>query len=611
MPLLTSSAQRSIVVIGKENTGKSQLVASLTGCLPYSINFRGSTIACDTYVGGGLTVVDTPGILYRSDRITTQAALAQLEAHDTVLLVIKATHVDEDLADLWPLVVGKRGIVVITFWDKASQAGFTQQIVQCWDQTSNLAFIPVDARHLTPAQHHNIRAALQEPTIFSSRQPILAGWRIEPRPTLLEHPQFGWLVAIILLLLPTLLAVWFANSFAAVADPLMQALIQPLIDVLANIPLTLPREMLIGRYGLLTMGPLLWVWAVPTVILYALCLGTYKASGLVERITVALHPLLHPLGLSGRDLVRVVMGFGCNVPAVISTRACSSCARKTCMSAIAFGSACSYQFGATLAVFSAAHRPGLVIPYLGYLTVTTLVYTRLIAPKSARSRHNQLMIEHRTFLERPRWATIWRETQGTLYQFFTNAIPIFVAITLIASILDQLSLLSAAASIIHPLMQIFRLPPEAALPMILASIRKDGLLLFAEPETLSALTPLQILTGVYLAGVLLPCLVTALTIAREQSLRFALALMGRQAIAATCFSLILAWGGYWCSGALANEGHPSSTSSDLWQFHAMTELPGLRARTETYANTEFSSFLPRPRLFGSVPKLIEVGVAVL
>jgi Fe2+ transport system protein B len=48
---------------------------------------------------------------------------------------------------------------------------------------------------------------------------------------------------------------------------------------------------------------------------------------------------------------------GCNVPAVISTRGCSSCSRGTCISAIAFGSACSYQFGATLGVFSAAELP--------------------------------------------------------------------------------------------------------------------------------------------------------------------------------------------------------------------------------------------------------------
>ena len=93
-------------------------------------------------------------------------------------------------------------------------------------------------------------------------------------------------------------------------------------------------------------------------------------------------------------------------------------------------------------------------------------------------------------------------------------------------------------------MGLFRLPSEAALPIVLASIRKDGLLLFAEPNTVSLLSPVQILTGVYLAGVLLPCLVTALTIAREQVFKFALQLMMRQAIAAIVFALILAWGGH-------------------------------------------------------------------
>jgi Fe2+ transport system protein B len=239
------------------------------------------------------------------------------------------------------------------------------------------------------------------------------------------------------------------------------------------------------------------------------------------------------------------MGFGCNVPAVISTRACSSCSRQTCVSAIAFGSACSYQFGATLGVFSAANLPGLVVPYLGYLTLTTLIYTRLIAPKAARSPHNALMIERRTFLEMPRWSSIWHETQGTLSQFFTNAIPIFLVITIIASVLDWFGLITQLAGWISPLMGLFRLPPASALPVILASIRKDGLLLFAEPDTLAVLTPLQILTGVYLAGVVLPCLVTALTIAREQSVQFAVRLIARQAIAAIVFSMLLAWGGNW------------------------------------------------------------------
>ena len=91
-------------------------------------------------------------------------------------------------------------------------------------------------------------------------------------------------------------------------------------------------------------------------------------------------------------------------------------------------------------------------------------------------------------------------------------------------------------------MQLFRLPAEAALPVVMASIRKDGILLFARQDSLGAMTNGQLLTAVYLAGVLLPCLVTALTIAKEQSLRFAGQLLVQQAVAAILFSLLLAWG---------------------------------------------------------------------
>ncbi|MEM6445716.1 MAG: GTPase, partial [Cyanobacteria bacterium P01_D01_bin.123] len=313
--------QRTTVIVGKESTGKSALAAAIAGRSPVSTNIRGSTIACETYQTRENALIDTPGILFRSDTATTRTALAQLQAHDRILLVVKATHMDDDLADLLPLVAGKQGLVVVTFWDKVLSSNFTQQVVGRWEQTSQVSFIPVDARHLSQGQRQQILKALQTPDPFPQRwHPIPAGWRIEPAPTLLEHHRWGGLLAISLLLLPAVIAVWVANGVAGMLDPLIQTGLAPLVNVLSQAP-SLLEAILIGRYGLVTMGPLLFVWAVPTVILYALFLAAYKASGLVERITVVLHPLLRPFGLSGRDLVRVIMGFGCNVPAVINTRA--------------------------------------------------------------------------------------------------------------------------------------------------------------------------------------------------------------------------------------------------------------------------------------------------
>lgn len=545
-----ATAKQTILVIGDESVGKSALIASLTGRAAYSSNFRGSTVSVQTYQGDRADFVDTPGILFRSDSETTRLALAELQQpHGQVLVVVKATHLDQDLRHMLPLVVGKCGAVAVTFWDKVQPGEHAFEAIEKLSAESGVPFIAVDARRVTEAQRASLCSALEVERKFV-RPELLgrAGWRIEPQPGLLDNRWVGPWLALALLLAPSVIAVQAANTFAGWADPLVSGLLTGAIEsVKASTPAFL-AAMLAGKYGLLTMGPLLFVWAVPTVVLYAVLLAVYKASGLLDRMTTALQPLMRPIGLTGRDLVRVIMGMGCNVPAVIATRSCSSCTRGACLHAIGFGSACSYQFGATLGVFAAVKQPGLIWPYLGYLTLTTLIYTRLVSHPQARSRLNILTIEGRSFLSWPGLKAVWREARDTLKEFAFRSLPIFFAITLVASLLDWFGVVARAASLLEPLMAAFRLPAESAVVLLMASIRKDGLLLLAEQSSAATLTSVQILTGVYLAGVLLPCLVTVLTIAREQSWQFAGKLVARQVAAAVVFSLVLAWCGAWFMG---------------------------------------------------------------
>jgi len=90
--------------------------------------------------------------------------------------------------------------------------------------------------------------------------------------------------AVFLLLLPAVATVWAANTFAGLIDPAIQSLAGPLAEWFGQLP-SPAGEVLAGRYRLMMMGPLLFVWAGPTVVLYTLFLSIYKASGLIDLIT--------------------------------------------------------------------------------------------------------------------------------------------------------------------------------------------------------------------------------------------------------------------------------------------------------------------------------------
>ena len=335
---------------------------------------------------------------------------------------------------------------------------------------------------------------------------------------------------------------WAANTLAGVLDPLVGALSSAPSRPAGELPSPL-SDLLVGDYGALTMLPLLFVWALPTVAFFALLVGVGKASGLLDRLATGVDPLARRVGLAGRDLVRVLMGFGCNVPAVIGSRSCSACTRGGCVHGIAFGAACSYQLGATLAVFAAAGAADLVVPYLLVLAVTTAIYLRVTSSPRARDRHDRLRLDRRVFLVVPRLTDVGHEAWTSVRQLVTRAAPIFLVIALVASLLDLLGVVDVLGRSLAPALALVGLPGEAAVPIVLSSLRKDGILLFGEAGTTGELTRLQLLCGVYLAGVLVPCLVTALTIAREMGTRFAARLLARQAVAAVVFTAVLAWGG--------------------------------------------------------------------
>jgi ferrous iron transport protein B len=535
-----------VVLVGAESAGKSTLAAALAGTRPRAENLPGSTIAVETLDGADRRYVDTPGVVHRLDTTTSRLAVAALVERDdaVVLLVLRATRLDDDLAELLPTVAGRRGVVAVTHWDRVEPTPAACRGLAAVAAASGVPFVPLDAR-AAGDRLRELRRALAAPGTFTTG-PVLArvGWRIEPPAGPLEHRWAGPLLGAALLLGPAVGAVWLAVTVAGRVEPSVEAALAPVARAATALPFPLD-QLVAGDYGLVTMGPLLLVWALPVVVVLALLLGVLRASGLLDRLTTAVHPLVRPFGLTGRDLVRVVAGYGCNVPAVVATRACSSCSRDATIAAISFGAACSYQLAATLAVLAAARRPGLVVPYLAVLAGGALLHARTVG-RSRGVQPAQLdlaLLQGRAFLVVPRWRDIRREAATTLSHVTGRALPIFLGIVLLASLLAAVGVLDAAGRALDPLLGVLRLPSEVALPVVVASVRKDGLLLLAEPGTVAALDAAQLLAALVLAGALLPCLVTALTVARERGLRFAGRLLARQAAVVVTLVAAISWAG--------------------------------------------------------------------
>ena len=351
-------------------------------------------------------------------------------------------------------------------------------------------------------------------------------------------------LSLFLLFGPAILAVTQANALADRFYAPISTMLNPLLDSIAKLPMPIAFT-LGGDYGVFAMFPFLLLYALPTILIFTGLITIYKSTGLMDRLSFGLNPLLKPFGLEGRDLVRIIMGFGCNVPAIVSTRSCSSCSRGTCISAIAFGSACSYQLPATLAVFAAAGFPWLGPCYLAVLAITTLVYLCLTKPTSIFLTKEIRRPQMRDLCT-PDWRKVGQDVTNSLKEFTFVALPIFVGICFIAGLMQWSGALVELTSILKPLMVPFNLPSEAALAIVLGSVRKDGIAIGLLNGDMNSLkmpfdNPVQVLTTVYLASVLLPCLVTVLTIWKEMSFKFAIKMIGRQASFAALFALGIAW----------------------------------------------------------------------
>ena len=63
---------------------------------------------------------------------------------------------------------------------------------------------------------------------------------------------------------------------------------------------------------------------LPNILILYLCISFLEDSGYMARAAFIMDKVMHRIGLHGKSFIPLVMGFGCNVPAILSSRAIES-----------------------------------------------------------------------------------------------------------------------------------------------------------------------------------------------------------------------------------------------------------------------------------------------
>jgi len=404
---------KCIALLGMPNTGKSTFFNRFTGASARVGNWPGITIdllAAKIPLGGQVVrVVDLPGIYdfhgFSEDEKVVRDFLENNRV-DLLLIILNGVQLERQLSlALQAQQLGLPAVLLLNMADEAKRAGITVdtakmsaslEIPVAWvsakygegfESASSLIAKALSASCPTdPAKiRENLRA---DDEIEAAMEKIFSEAVQMPKTMpkgmtasldrILLHPFFGLpLFFLVMFLLFQFIFTLGKPMQDSMAWLLSQARTLGLEPLLANLPTWMQGLLLDGIYnGVGTVAAF-----VPVIILFFLVMTVVEDSGYLSRAAFLMDALMARLGLDGRSFVMLLMGFGCNVPALMGTRIMRSRSLRLLTMLIIPFSLCSARLQVFLflitAIFAAQAAP-IVLFSLYLLSFATALLTAVL-----------------------------------------------------------------------------------------------------------------------------------------------------------------------------------------------------------------------------------------
>jgi len=289
---------------------------------------------------------------------------------------------------------------------------------------------------------------------------------------------------------------------------------------------------------------------IPYILVFYVMLSILEDTGYLVRVVSLLDGVMHRLGLHGRAVIPMVVGFGCNVPALLATRSMGSRRERLILAVlITVAVPCSAQ--TAIIIGSVGKFAGPLWALSIYLILMgILVVLGLVLHKTIKFEPTGMCVE----IPDMRWPSIRQTVMKTairLREFLTIAFPLLLVGSIVLEALLAADVLQRILSPAEPfMMAALGLPAFTAVALAFGVLRKEMslqmLMVLAGTSNLAlVLTAHQMFVFALVMAIFMPCMAAFAVMLKEFGVK------NTVAVAVGSMALALA------AGALANLVLPS------------------------------------------------------
>jgi ferrous iron transport protein B len=282
--------------------------------------------------------------------------------------------------------------------------------------------------------------------------------------------------------------------------------------------LKLINELFVGEYGILTMG-LRYSFAIilPIISVFFFVFAIIEDTGYLPRLAMLIDRIFKKIGLSGRAVIPIVLGFGCDTMATVVTRTLPTKRERVIATVLlALSIPCSAQLGLILALFQ--KKPISMIIWLSVLSFVFL----LVGFLSAKIMPGDKPIFYMELppLRLPKLKNILIKTFTRVEWYLKEIVPVFILTSLIIWFCKLIGLFDLIINVLKYPMNFIGLPSETSKIFLFGFFRRDyGAAGLYDLNQSGLLSGVQLVVSAVTLTLFLPCITQLIMNIKERGIK--------------------------------------------------------------------------------------------